>query len=49
MTFIVKKDIEELLKNNLAHIKDGNKETIKEHADLCIKYFNILKTIYCMI
>ncbi len=43
MTFIVKKDIEELLKNNLAHIKDGNKETIKEHADLCIKYFNIFE------
>lgn len=43
MTFIIKKGIEDLFKNNLAHIKINKKETLKEHSELCLKYFYIFE------
>ena len=43
MKKIIDKNLEDVLTTNFAHLSIAKKETIKEHADICVKYLEKFK------
>lgn len=43
MKKIIDKNLEDVLMTNFAHLSIAKKETIKEHADICVKYLEKFK------